>query len=76
MVLAGVEAPLAVLEDVILPVVSDVLALAQIACTPPEEYTKIPAAIKVSNAVSRQYSAKSCPLSSFRKRLRNARNCM
>lgn len=43
---------------------------------PPEACMKIAAAARVSNAVSRQYSAKSCPLSSFRKRLRNARNIM
>ena len=70
------EVELVVVEVTVSPAVREVLAPAQMACTPPDAYTKMPAAIRVSNAVSRQYSAKSCPLSSFRKRLRNARNCM
>jgi len=50
-------------ELMLFPATSDVLAPYQTAWIPPEAYTKIPAAIRVNNPVSRQYSAKSCPLS-------------
>ena len=61
-----------VAEIVVVPVVREMFAPLQTACMPPERWTKIAAAINVTKAVSRQYSARSCPRSSeckaFRKR--------
>lgn len=52
--------------------VSEVFASFQSACMPPERWTKIAIPTKATKAVSRQYSARSCPRSSeckaFRKR--------
>src|ERR1035437_1003706 len=50
------------------------LALSQTACIPPETWINIPTATKATKAVSRQYSARSCPRSSECKAFRKRRN--
>ncbi len=61
-----------VAELVVLPAVSEVLASLHSACIPPERWMRTATAIKATKAVSRQYSATSCPRSSdfkaFKKR--------
>ena len=63
----AVEAPLAEEEVAELPATKAPFAELQRACIPPEEYMTIVTAIKATKAVSRQYSARSCPRSSVRK---------
>ena len=57
-----------------LPAVSEVLASPHSACIPPERWTKIAIATRATKAVSRQYSARSCPRSSECKALSKCRN--
>lgn len=71
---AGVAAAAAAGVGVIaaLPALSEVFAPSQTACMPPERWMRMAPATKATKAVSRQYSARSCPRSSeckaFRKR--------
>ena len=56
----------------VVPVVSESLIEVHMPCSPPETCQKIPRATKAINAVIRQYSARSWPLSSSsRKRFIN-----
>ena len=68
----AVSPEVGVAEMAALPAVSEVLASLHSACIPPERCTKIAIPTKATKAVSRQYSAKSCPRSSdckaFKKR--------
>ena len=63
-----------VAEMAALPAVSEVLASPHTACIPPERWTKITIPTRATKAVSRQYSAKSCPRSSECKALNKCRN--
>ena len=60
-------------ETTELPVARVVFALFQTACMPPERWMTIATATKATKAVSRQYSARSCPRSSECKALRKLR---
>src|SRR5450756_1695248 len=73
-VLTGVSAAAGVAELAAWPAVSEMLALSQTACIPPETWINIPTATKATKAVSRQYSARSCPRSSECKAFRKRRN--
>ena len=69
-VVVDVDEDVAVLVP--LPAIREVLASLHSACIPPERCIKIATASKATKAVSRQYSARSCPRSSdckaFKKR--------
>jgi hypothetical protein len=70
-----VAVPLPVVAEMAaLPAVSEVLASPHSACIPPERCTKIAIPTRATKAVSRQYSAKSCPRSSECKALSKCRN--
>ena len=61
--MAALPAP--VVPDIaMLPAVKEVLAPPQRDCMPPDRCTNIPNPINATSAVSRQYSARSCPVSS------------
>ena len=49
----------------LLPAAREALMEFHMPCSPPETCQKIPKPIRAINAVMRQYSAKSCPQSSF-----------
>ena len=63
-----------VAEMAALPAVSEVLASLHRACIPPERWMKIAIPTRATKAVSRQYSARSCPRSSVCKALSKCRN--
>src|ERR1019366_4860725 len=70
-VLAGVPAAAGVAEMAAWPAVSELVALSQTSCIPPETWINIP---KATKAVSRQYSARSCPRSTDCKAISKRRN--
>src|ERR1035437_202376 len=70
----GVSAAAGVAEMAAWPAVSELVALSQTARIPPETWINILTATKATKAVSRQYSARSCPRSSECKAIRKRRN--